>query len=399
LDSRIGSRRARAVPLLAACGLLVLPYTLFQLLLPGIMSAPSEQARFFSLFSLGALAGAAAAMFWSVVLRRTALLRVLIGGSGVLLCLNAVLPLETCVPFVAFPLGALTTAGGLGAVSALAHLYPELPRRTASLIFAIHAFASMVFPVIVVALTWAVSNDAHAALTAGLCAVSALLLCNAAWLRADKEPEAVVVQVTEFPRSHVGLLVVGGLLGTLHAATDNLIAQWAMLYFTQSYPSADLPPALILSLCAFAYFATRLALARLPERWGEIPLLILPGAFGAAALWMGFTSTNYLSAATWHVIATLCFGLEYPALMGFIGRRTSGSSAPVIAASTLGCYAVSSLLNPLLGSIATVENSARAAMMWLPLGFVAFSAVAAMTVLWLASAKCKPKAMLGAAET
>jgi fucose permease len=165
------------------------------------------------------------------------------------------------------------------------------------------------------------------------------------------------------------------LLTALHVGADTAIFCWSPSLLDARGPAA-VPSAWVLSGFALSALVGRSLLAAMPERFWERRLLVAPGVVAAALLLAvllgapGFGATFVLLVA-----ACSCYGLEYPALLGFIARGDP-AGFPLKLSATAAGGAVGGWLVTALIALAAPSSGLAAAMLIAPACLVAFSLLA-----------------------
>jgi MFS family permease len=278
----------------------------------------------------------------------------------------------------------------VAAAALLPRLWPDAPRRLYALQLATMSSAMIVFPVLADALH-APFHARGLGIAAPVFLACAIVFAIASFRLPPMASRPARDQEPAGKPSLALILALAATMGALHGGVDNTLFQWAPSFYAGSFGTAPFPPAWILSGFSASYVIGRLLLGILPDGVGERALLIVPGIAGGTLLLCALSSSSYQASAALYVAASLCYGLEYPALIGAIGRFAPRRLGAVLAASSAGSALIWAALTPLVGALAGT-TSLRKALMMLPVGYIAFGALGALLVALRARAVPPPQA-------
>ena len=390
------NRRTAAVA--AVFGMIVLlsfPGAMVSVFAPALSEILGDRKALGALFSALAWGGLAGATIGGVIADRFHPVMVLRAGFAVAGASSLLAAGWPCAGVLVPALAAVSAgfaATSVAAFALLPRLVPESPRRIMSANLAVSSFAGIVLPIAAGALLQRAggadaacgAGSAELSVSTGYAVLGAVLLGG---LILTLGPVADVPRCP--PRAAVpggravsirGVVIVAAILGGLHGGVDTTLYQWAPTFLTDSFAERAFPPYWILSAYAVAYFVGRSALAFVREgRWERL-LLILPGLIGGALLAASFASRSYAASASLYVAASFFYGIEYPVLMGVLARRAPQALASAMGLMTAAGFVCSGVLSLAVGDLAEWTGSTRAAMLILPCGFVAFSAISAVWV-------------------
>lgn len=173
------------------------------------------------------------------------------------------------------------------------------------------------------------------------------------------------------------LLII--LMATLHAGADNAVYGWLPTFLRGQWDVLPIGAGLMLGLYSAAYTISRIALAALPEGFGQRAFLVLPGPIGGilliAAIWMG----GPLMVALAYPIAALLIAVEYPTLLAEI-RESSPARFSAIYGASIWTTSLLTILNVnLIGQVGQRTGDLRLGLTIAALGFIAFGAIAFFT--------------------
>jgi MFS family permease len=110
-------------------------------------------------------------------------------------------------------------------------------------------------------------------------------------------------------------------LATVHGTADGVLYCWITRYLEGRFPVAPFPVGWVLSFYAAAYMVGRLALTFLPDKVGRKALVVLPGLISGPVVLAALRAPSLTLAVAGYALASLLYGLEFPALMGLASQR------------------------------------------------------------------------------
>jgi MFS family permease len=219
--------------------------------------------------------------------------------------------------------GAYVAAGGL-----LTALFPSRKRGSFSGLMVTSAAAGIVLPLIVAALDglWQRGGLAFQwLLAAPYATVAMLLLLLSATLGGDQASEGEELAAEPGSRRErrlepaIVVLVVA--LATIHGTADGVLFNWMPRYLGERFPDGPFPAGWVLSCYSAAYLAGRLALTFLPDRFARRALVVLPGLLAGPMVLAALHAPSMYLVTAGYALASLFYGLEFPALMGLAAQR------------------------------------------------------------------------------
>ncbi len=169
----------------------------------------------------------------------------------------------------------------------------------------------------------------------------------------------------------------------LHAGSDNGLYGWLPTFmerrFTARAGALPIGTGLMLGLYSLAYAIARLALAVLPEGFGQRAFLTLPGPIGGgliiAAIWLG----GPLAIGVIYPLVGLLVALEFPALLAEIRETTPARFSAVYAASIWSGNLLSIANANLIGQLGERTGDLRIGLTAAACGFIIFGVIALLT--------------------
>jgi len=342
------------------------------------------------------------------------MLRAALGGVGVgfLICAVGVkLPVFVAGLMIAtFSVSAI----GVAMPAYLIHLYPDFKRRSLSLSFMVTTMTGMVFPFIVDRLMSAAGGRFALVLHLPFGVVGVFILAGRfvfAGAPCDVSEGAegrcggVLSRSALFLADLAGnvrsmctpsLLLILFLL-SLHGFCDTAFYVWLPRYMEIRFGDTPIRAGDVLAMYSGAYLVARLTLAALPERLGRRAFLVFPGLLGGSLLFLCVLSDRALFLCVGYPLAALLWSVEYPALLSLAVQMVPRSFSTFLAASTLASTLGSMVLISVIGGFIHASRSAtflitglmglrvpwyldmRLALLGLPVGFILFGVLAAVS--------------------
>jgi len=396
LPARVSGRFATAAGMIALVSVPIVADSFLSVFAPMVaLHFRLDKASLGLLLSSGAWGGLGGAALFLLFLRRTPdmrIFRVCIGIAGICSMMAALAPR----PFYLMAAVAGACGGFVVADIAASTLLPSLisgsPRRVLSAKYACYSLVVIAAPFAGGLLTaWSARlGDAGPMnvlrcvyFVTGTAMLAGCFLFGRRTVFAARPAGAPATQ-------HWTLCLVPAILAALHGGTDSAMARWAPTFYGESFAHALFPPGWVLSGYALAYFLGRTLLSILPEARAERLLLIAPGLGGGCLLMAALVCRSFGASAGFYVGASLLYGLEFPVLIGRVGRHMPAHLGRTIALGSLGTYGLYGGLSILIGEVAQATGDLRTALLICPFGFIAFSVLAAA---WTKSTVCDPSSI------
>lgn len=219
--------------------------------------------------------------------------------------------------------GAYVAAGGL-----LTALFPSRKRGSFSGLMVTNAAAGIVLPPIVASLDglWQRGGLAFQWLLAAPYAAVAMLLLALA-IPLGGEPAGERERQLDRPeragkrRLEPGIVVLIVGLATIHGTADGVLFNWMPRYLGERFPEGPFPAGWVLSCYSAAYLTGRLALTFLPDHFARRALVVLPGLLAGPMVFAALHAPSMYLVTAGYALASLFYGLEFPALMGLAAQR------------------------------------------------------------------------------
>ena len=318
-----------------------------------------------------------------------------------------------------FVVGLMITGFSVSAIAVampayIVRLFPRYKRRSLSLSFMISTMTGMLFPVIVDRLMSAAAGRFALVLhlpfgVLGIWIIAGQFLfarapsdaVEAALARPGATPFSPALFLAEL-RAGARAVAVPPLLLilfllSLHGLCDTAFYVWLARYMKIRFTETPIRAGDVLAMYSGAYLVARLALAALPEGFGQRAFLVFPGILGGSLLFLSVWSDNALFLCVGYPLAALLWSVEYPALLSLAADRVPRFFSTFLAASALGSTVGSMVLMGAIGGFIDASRSAtlvvaglmglrvpwfadlRLALLGPPVGFILFGALAALS--------------------